>query len=147
MEPHQILIKKRELFLRNNIEEKCFIKMAINMLCLAYAYSVKSEIAELFICSGCEENQGNQLGHDCCMLSSDDILTLYFDEALKRANHLDTVQMWQEFTVCSSIPPVILQDVMQNQHLRSEEYVKTNYANAIKTFVKKIDKADTNLFL
>ena len=72
------------------------------------------------------------------MLSTDEILTLYFDEALKRANYLDTVQMWKEMTVVySSIRPVILQDVMQNQHLRSGEYVKANYANAIQTFVQK----------
>jgi len=147
MESHQAFDKKRELYMRDRIEEKGFVKIAKNMLCLAYAYAVKSEIAELFTCAGCEENQGNQLGHDCVMLSTDDIIVLYFDEALKRVNHDDLVKVWREFVIRSSIPPLILQNTMQDQKLHREAYVKEKYAEKIKKFVKKIDDEYQNLFL
>jgi len=56
MESQQIFEKKLEMYMRERIEEKAFTKIVKNMLCLAYAYAVKSEIAELFTCAGCEEN-------------------------------------------------------------------------------------------
>jgi len=51
------------------------------MLCLVYANAVKSEI--LFTRTGYEEQQANQLGHDCVTLTTDEIVILYFDEALE----------------------------------------------------------------
>lgn len=56
MEQSQLIEKESRVLL----EEMAFRQIAKNMLCLAYANRAKSEMNRLFICVGCEENQGNQ---------------------------------------------------------------------------------------
>ena len=68
-------------YMRQAIEEKHLEKIVIDLLCLAYANLINVKVRELFVCSGCEEGQSNQLGHDCIMLSSNEIKDIYFQEA------------------------------------------------------------------
>jgi len=137
--------KKIELYLRGRIEEKSYKKIAENMLCLSYAYVVTSEIADLFICAGCEEEQANQQDHDCMMLTPDEIISLYFEEAIGNVYVNDIEKTWQQFVMQYCIAPHILQKIFQDEDLRKRRVVKCK--EKIKRYTEKIEYARMNLFV
>ena len=116
------------------------------MLCLAYANLINVKFRELFVCSGCEEGQSNQLGHDCVMLSSNEIKDIYFQEALMSIKQNEVEERWRDLVIHSSAPTDIIQRTIQDPMLRNEEYVKEKYARRIKKFANKIDKTKVTLF-
>ena len=140
------LSRRVQIHICKTIEEKAQKKVVINLLCLAYAYLVNVKVEELFICSGCEEGQNNQLGHDCVMLSSNERRDIYFEEALSTIKQTDVEDRWRYFLIQSSVPTDIIQKLMQNPSLRNEEYVKEKYAHRIRKFSDKIDKTEITLF-
>ena len=81
--------KRVEMHIVESIERKYQRKAIIDLLCLACAYLVNIKVDELFVCSGCEEGQGNQLGHDCVMLSSIDKKDIHFHTALNSIKDVD----------------------------------------------------------
>lgn len=81
------------------------------------------------------------------MLSSKEILERHFGEALALVNHLEIEKTWRELAIQSCIPTGLLHELMQDERLRDENYVKSTYAEKIKKCVKKIEKVQTNLFI
>ena len=132
--------------IRQSIEEKHLIKIVIDLLCLSYAYLVNVKVEELFVCSGCEEGQNNQLGHDCVMLSSNEKRDIHFQEALRSIKQIEIEDRWREFVIHSSVPTDIIHRTIQDPNLRNEEYVKERYAHRIRKFADKIDKTEITLF-
>jgi len=102
---HERFEQKVEMYLRERKEENTHKKLVKKLLCLAYAHAVKSQISELFTCTGCKEEQSNQQGHDFVMLTTEDVLDIYFDEALKKANHYDRENMG---SICNTITRSII---------------------------------------
>lgn len=133
-------------YIRLSIEEKHLEKIVIDLLCLAYAYLINVKVEELFVCSGCEEGQNNQLGHDCIMLSSDDRRNIHFEEALQSIKQIEIEERWRDLVIHSSLPTYIIQRTMQDPMLRNEEYVKEKYVHRIRKFANKIDKTEVTLF-
>ena len=128
------------------IEAKAHRKVAINLLCLACAYLLNIKVDELFVCEGCEENQGNQLGHDCVMLSSNDKRDIHFDSALELVQEMDMNEKWRDLLISSSIPSDIIRNMMQEISLQGIDYVKRRYATKIRKFANKIDQTEVTLF-
>lgn len=82
--------------------------------------------------------QPNQLAHPCVTYTIDDIISLHFDEALQSVNHSETEEVWQDFIRESSVPSPIVQDVLEDDNLFSEDYIKEHIAGQIERFVRKI---------
>lgn len=143
----EILEKRVQSYLLDQVEEKTYWKLLKNLLCLAYAYAVKTKVTELFVCSGCEEGQGNQLGHDCVMLSGEDIIDMHFDEALTLVNHIDIEMTWREFVMRSCIPSRLLHRLMQDECLREETHIKMQYCKKIKKYVHKFSDITSSIFI
>lgn len=137
--------KRLQNYFIEKTETKAYRRMVKNLLCLSYAYVVKSKISELFVCLGCENRRASQHEHECLMYSPDVITDLHFDEALTYTSHLEVENTWREFTIQSCIPLATLQRLMQDERLRDENYVKQSYSEKIKKYVKKIGEVQTYL--
>lgn len=120
--------------IREDIEERSNKRVVKDLLCLAYAYAVKPKISELFVCSGCEEGYGNQLGHDCVMLTMEHKIERHFNEALASVDINVVEQIWYEFIPQSSAR--LFDDIMciEDYHVDT----KTKYIKKIKSYVNRL---------
>lgn len=76
----------------------------------------------LFVCSGCIENQANQLGHVCVMLSSS-------EEALNSQLFGRGTDLAQVFDIQSCVPSLVLQRYMEDEQVCNEEYIKQSISS------------------
>lgn len=117
------------------------------MLCLAYVYNVKKEmLTTSFTCLGCEENQPNQLEHDCNVIKWG-ISYINFEKALNEVCHENVVLMWRYIVIRSCVPPLALHNIMKGDKLRSVKYVKNNYILKIRKYLNKTEEAELKAFL
>lgn len=129
-------------YTRELVEDRAYVKIIRDLLCFSYAFIVETKISELFVCSGCEENQANQLGHACLMLTDSERIDIYFERALETVNHLDAETLWRELLIQSCIPSLTLNRLINDETLmHDEEYVKNNFARKIKKCSKKIKQS------
>lgn len=131
---------------RELVEERAYKIIVKDLLCLAYAIAIEPIVTDLFVCVGCLESQGNQEAHACVMLTPNDRIDIHFEEALNKVNHSDAEQIWREFLMRSCVPSLTLHRLMNEEHLRSEDYVKANFARKIKRYVKKIGERRLEIY-
>lgn len=148
MEQPDVLQRRVEFLIKERIEEKAYSKIVKEILCLAYAYVVKKKMLTItFPCLGCEENQPNQLAHDCVMLTSEEILDINLEKAMNDVCHANVMLLWRDIAIRSCVPPLALHNIMQDTKLRSVDYVKNNYILKIKKYLNKIEDAELKAFL
>ena len=136
-----------ESLLREEIEEKMYKKMIKNMFCLEYAYAVKSKISNLFVCVGCETGVGNQMGHMCVELTQEEILEVYFEDALEKTNHSDIVKTWTRNIMKLPFPALLLQRLISNDKYQDVDYIHSHYASKIKKYIRNINNYNLTVFV
>ena len=129
--------------IRIDIEEKTFRTIARNLMCLAYAKHIKTITDNTFECSGCIEEQNNQEGHDCVMLTVSEKIDKNFDSVLKDVSHAQAETTWRELMIESCVPTSLFHIFSDDINFRDESYMKNEMYQKIKKYTHKI--ANTSL--